>query len=69
LQGAGETVSPTAITIATMIFVRLPLGWLLLFGLHLPVTAGWWAMSIATIIQGILMVWIFRKGRWRTVQV
>jgi putative MATE family efflux protein len=69
LQGAGETMSPTAITIATMIFVRLPLGWLFLFGLHLPTTAGWWAMTITTIVQGILMVWVFRKGRWRTVKV
>lgn len=69
LQGAGETVSPTVVTIATMILVRLPLGWLLLFGLHLPTTAGWWAMTGATILQGILMAWIFRKGRWRTVKV
>ena len=63
LQGAGETVSPTAITVVTMVCLRLPLGWFLLrhFGVH----GAWWAMTVSTIAQGILTVFLFRQGNWR----
>ena len=67
LQGAGETISPTAATLFSMVLVRLPLAWWMLstFG----TTGAWWAMSISTMVQGVLMVWLFRQGKWRTVKV
>lgn len=67
LQGAGETVSPTVITVATMICLRLPLGWFLLR--HFGVPGAWWAMTITTIAQGILTVILFRQGRWRHTRI
>jgi putative MATE family efflux protein len=69
LQGAGETKSPTFVTIATMVFLRLPLAWVMLNVLHLGTIGAWWAMSASTIVQGILIVILFRQGRWRNVQV
>jgi Na+-driven multidrug efflux pump len=67
LQGAGETLSPTAITIVTMIVIRIPLAYFLVryYG---PVGV-WWAMSISTVIQGILTADIYRRGKWRNVRV
>ena len=67
LQGAGETISPTAITIISMAVIRLPLSWLLL-NWYGPVGA-WWAMSLSTVIQGIMVVYIFRRGKWRETQI
>ncbi len=67
LQGAGETVSPTAVTVLTMVVFRLPLAWFLLN--HYGTTGGWWAMSLSTILAGVLMVWLFRQGKWRTIKV
>ena len=67
LQGAGETISPTAITIITMVVIRVPLAFFLIARMG-PVGA-WWAMSISTVIQGILTADIYRRGRWRSVQV
>lgn len=69
LQGAGETVSPTILTIATMVALRLPLAWFLSVYLGLGVTGAWWAMSSSTIVQGILVIFLFRTGKWRTVKV
>ena len=67
LQGAGETISPTMTTIISMVIIRLPLSWLMLrwYG---PIGA-WWAMSVSTVVQGIMVVYIFRKGNWRQTQV
>jgi putative MATE family efflux protein len=67
LQGAGETVSPTAITIVTMIVIRIPLAYFLV-SKYGPVGV-WWAMSLSTVIQGILTADIYRRGKWRNVRV
>lgn len=69
LQGAGETNGPTRVTIGTMILLRLPLAYVLLFPLALGPVAGWWAMSLTTVVQGICTVLLFRRGRWRHVRV
>lgn len=67
LQGAGETLSPTLLTAVAMIAVRLPLAWYLLQ--HFGLNGAWWAMSLSTMLQGVLVVIVFRQGRWRTVRV
>ena len=67
LQGAGETISPTAITIITMVIIRVPLAYFLILS-HGPIGA-WWSMSISTVIQGILTAGIYRSGKWRSVRV
>ena len=69
LQGAGETKSPTILTIFTMVALRLPLAWFLLTHTGLGTVGAWWAMAGSTIIQGLLTVLVFRQGRWRHVRV
>jgi Na+-driven multidrug efflux pump len=50
-----------------MIVVRLPLAWYLLH--HFGLNGAWWAMSLSTMLQGLLVIVVFRQGRWRTVRV
>jgi putative MATE family efflux protein len=69
LQGAGETVSPTALTVVTMVVLRLPLAWLLMHTVGLGAVGGWYAMAVSTVVQGLLTVLIFRRGRWRHIRV
>ena len=69
LQGAGETVSPTVVTVATMIGLRLPLAYFLSVYLGYGIAGAWWAMSASTIVQGILIILLFRRGKWRTIKV
>lgn len=69
LQGAGETVSPTIITVATMVVLRLPLAWFLSVYMGWGVHGAWWAMAATTIVQGIWVILLFRRGKWRTVKV
>jgi len=69
LQGAGETASPTVLTIVTMVLLRVPLAALALYGLHLGPVGAWWVISLSTVVQGALTVVIFRRGDWRRVEV
>ncbi|MBC8101818.1 MAG: MATE family efflux transporter [Cytophagales bacterium] len=69
LQGAGETVSPTILTIVTMVLIRVPLAYFLAFFVGMGPVGAWWAMSLSTVLQGILTADLFRRGKWRTVRV
>ena len=69
LQGAGETVGPTVLTIITMICLRVPLALLLLHYTNLGTSGAWLAMTLSTIILGFLTVALFRRGKWRTIRV
>ena len=69
LQGAGDTVSPLVMTA----FCRLPLLLTLLYAL--PRYAGlgmdglWYSFMIATIVEGVMKFFWFRRGRWKTRKV
>ena len=69
LQGAGDTIRPTYITIFTTWIVRVPLGYWMMFRLNMQTTGAWYAMALTTIIGGILTVMLFRSGRWKQTRV
>lgn len=69
LQGAGDTVRPTVITLFTMWIVRLPLAWWLIFGMGLQTHGAWLSMATSTILTGILVWALFRGGSWKRIQV
>ena len=65
LNGAGDTVGPMIITIATLWGLQVPLAIYLARVLD-PSTDGiWWAMACAFVIQCILTVGWFIRGRWK----
>ena len=67
LQGAGETRGPTYLTAITMVGLRLPLAAVLLhyFGIH----GAWLAMSLSTVVQGLAVIVLFRRGSWLRQEV
>ncbi len=65
LQGAGDNMMPAIITLFTNYAVRLPLAWFLAIHLNYGVKGAWAAMSLSTIMSGILMITWFQMGRWR----
>ena len=69
LNGAGETKAPAWAGVATMWGVRLPLAWLLIYGLHYGATGAWWAMTISTALNGIVALILFKGGRWKQAEV
>jgi MATE family, multidrug efflux pump len=66
LRGAGDTRWPLYSKIISTWGVRLPLIWLLL---GLGLTGAWIAMGSDFVVQGLLALWRFRKGGWKTMRV
>jgi putative MATE family efflux protein len=69
LRGAGDTRSVMAITAASMWAVRLSLTYVFMFVLHWGAEGAWYAMLIDTFIRAGLTVYVFKRGRWRSVKV
>jgi Na+-driven multidrug efflux pump len=69
LQGAGETVAPTWITVFTMWIFRLPLAWWLMFKLALNTHGAWYSMTMSTVVGGIMTVVLYRSGKWKKIRV
>lgn len=69
LQGAGDVNVPAGIIALTLWIIRLPLTWLMAIYLGWGATGAWWAMSLSTILSGILSVIWFKWGTWRNVRV
>jgi MATE family multidrug resistance protein len=68
LRGAGDTRWPLYTKIISTWGVRLPLV-LLLLHLGLGLTGAWIAMSSDFLVQGMLALWRFHKGAWKTMRV
>lgn len=69
LQGAGDTVVPTYITILTMLVLRITVGYGFMFGLHYGAFGAWLTMAISTVVGGTLTALLFRTGRWKRIKV
>ncbi|MDO8684726.1 MAG: MATE family efflux transporter [Armatimonadota bacterium] len=69
MQGAGDTKTPTIIAFITMWLIRLPLTYVASIMYGGGITAAWIIMSGTTILRGIIMIIIFMRGKWKTVEV
>ncbi|NLN78817.1 MAG: MATE family efflux transporter [Armatimonadetes bacterium] len=69
LQGAGNTFVPFILTSFSLLFVRLPLEWLLAIHLKMGASGAWWSMSITACLGGLLMAAWFKFGNWRETKV
>jgi putative MATE family efflux protein len=69
LQGAGDSLKAMAATFVTQWVVRVPLAYLLAFGLGWDAHGAWWAMALSSGFSGLLMIALFRHGGWKRVKV
>lgn len=69
LQGAGDTIRPTYITIFTMVILRTSVANILMFRLQLHTHGAWLTMATTTIAGGLLTLLWFRMGRWKSIKV
>ena len=66
LRGAGDTIAPMVLAIASLFVVRFPLAWVLSTRTSLKVNGIWWAVSISIIISAIVTGIYFLRGTWKT---
>jgi len=67
-SGAGDTMPPMLIGIPAAI-LRLPIAYVLCFMLNVGVNGVWWAITTTTILSAVVLLFWFRKGRWKLREI
>ena len=68
-NGAGDTMTPTAINFVCYWLLQIPIAYWLAFNMDMGPAGVFSAISIASLFIAIAAVILFRKGRWKTIQV
>ena len=69
LRGAGDTKSALWIAIVALWFVRVPVAFVLTFGLGMGLLGLWLALGAGYVTRVSIATWLFVRGRWQTVEV
>jgi multidrug resistance protein, MATE family len=69
LRGAGDTRNPMIVAIVGPVFVRVLATWILAFPLGLGLVGVWIGSTLDWIVRSIWLFVVFRRGRWRTLEV
>lgn len=68
-NGAGDTTTPTWINVVFFWLIQIPLAWVLALHLDLQETGVFWAVFLSETSVGLFTLWLFSRGRWKTVKV
>jgi putative MATE family efflux protein len=69
INGAGDTRTPTLLNFVCFWLVEMPLAWLLALYFDWGQTGVYLSIVISETLLAIGAMWIFTRGRWKTVQV
>ena len=68
-NGAGDTGTPTKINLVFFWLIQIPLSYLMGKTLGLEYTGVFWAIFISETSVGLFTLWLFTRGKWKTVRV
>lgn len=68
-NGAGDTMTPTWLNFICFWMIEIPIAYLLALGLGMQENGVFWSIVIAESLLGVLGIWLFRKGKWKTKMV
>jgi putative MATE family efflux protein len=69
LNGAGDTKTPTWINIIGFWLIQIPLAYILSYTFDLKSTGAFWAIPIAETIIALIAYVIFKRGKWKTINI
>ena len=69
LHGAGNTVPPMIITAISLLGIRIPLALLLPKLLLLDTIGLWLAIALSTVLEGSVVAFWFKAGRWKKKKI
>ncbi len=64
-NGAGDTYTPTAISLGTNWVLQMPLAWFLAFKLKMGTQGVFMAVAISASIYAVVALVLFRRGTWK----
>ncbi|UCE28030.1 MAG: MATE family efflux transporter, partial [Candidatus Coatesbacteria bacterium] len=65
MSGAGVSFPPMVVTVSVLLGVRIPLAFILANFAGLGAVGVFWAVAIPTVMEGIVMMFLFRTGIWK----
>lgn len=65
MSGAGVSFPPMVVTVSVLLGVRIPLAFILAKFAGLGAVGVFWAVAIPTVMEGIIMMFLFRTGIWK----
>jgi putative MATE family efflux protein len=68
-NGAGDTSTPTKINLVFFWLIQIPLSYFLALKLNWQHSGVFWGVFISETMVGIFTLWLFSKGKWKTVKV
>ena len=68
-NGAGDTKTPTYINFVCFWLFQLPLAYITAIWLDLGPLGVFISITLAEVLIAIVGIWLFKKGKWKTVQV
>jgi Na+-driven multidrug efflux pump len=68
-NGSGDTQTPTWINLFCFWLFQLPLAYLMAIEFDMGPIGVFLAITIAEILIAVVGIFLFRKGKWKTVQV
>ncbi|MFQ5454422.1 MAG: MATE family efflux transporter, partial [Candidatus Zixiibacteriota bacterium] len=67
-SGAGNTIPPMVVMIPFSL-ARIPLAYFLAFNLDWGLNGVWWTLTITSFIKGIILLFWFKRGKWKEKEV
>lgn len=68
-NGAGDTRTPTLVNFVCFWLIEIPLGYLLAKNAGLGVAGVCWAVAISEGLMSVILIYLFRQGKWKLVEL
>jgi putative MATE family efflux protein len=68
-NGSGDTRTPTYINVVFFWLIQIPLSWYLAISLGWEESGVFWAVFFSETSVGLFTLWLFSRGKWKTVSV
>lgn len=68
-NGAGDTMTPTWINLVFFWLIQIPLSWALALPMGWAHSGVFWGVFVSETAVGLFTLWLFSRGRWKTVKV
>lgn len=68
-NGAGDTKTPTKINLVFFWLIQIPLSYFLAITLEWEHSGVFWGVFISETAVGLFTLWLFSRGKWKTVKV
>lgn len=68
-NGAGDTFTPTLINFVCFWLFQLPVAYISAIVLEFGPQGVFWSITLAEVLIAVMGVWLFKKGKWKSVKV